>query len=236
MFSRACKGAAVAAAVVGFAQGAWAGPVVVSQAWDDTSVVYGSQKDATPGQTSFLTAYDDFTLGSAQQIDTVQWVGGFYNPNAAVPIDSFTIQFYTDAGGLPGASVYSAQQAVTPTSLGTRPSVSFGDIPMFSYSMDLAVDFLADAGTRYWISIVANLAFIGFTQQWGLATSADGNGASVQDSNGAIIRGQVDHAFTLTAAGPSAVPEPGSLSLVALAVAGLLLLPHRPNRRRRATA
>lgn len=223
MFSHASKAAAVAAALAVLAPGAWAGPVV-TQAWDDTSLIYGSQSDPTPGGLGpALTAYDDFTLGSAQQLDSVQWVGGFFNPSVAVPIDTFTIQFYADAGGLPGVSLYRTQQAVTSTFLGPRDNQVWGPIPMFSYSMDLAVDFLADAGTRYWISIVADLPFIGFTQQWAIGQSSEGNRSAVQNSQGAVIVRATDLAFSLTTAGPAAVPEPGSLPLVALAVAGLML-------------
>lgn len=226
-FSRAWKSVAVAAACV-LAQGAWAGPVVYSQAWNDTSAIYGSQNDPTPGGLgNALTMYDDFMLASAQQLDTVQWVGGFYNPNVAVPIEAFTIQFYADAAGGPGTSLYSTRQTATSTFLGFRDNQIFGPIPLFSYSMDLAIDFMAEASTRYWISIVPELAFIGFNQQWGIGISTEGNGTAVQNSMGAVLVRQVDLAFTLTAAGPAALPEPGSLPLVVLAATGAAMLRRR---------
>lgn len=208
-------------AAIGFslAQIAAANPVIYSQAWAGAADMYSSQNDTTTGGFgNFATVYDDFRLSANYRVTDVHWTGGFFNPASAGAITSFRIAFYADNAGQPGAALYSAVVAgnANETSLGT-----VGGFPMFTYSVDLGTEFLATANTRYWMSIVPDLAF---PPQWGIASGTGGNGIGFQDFLG--TRGQIpDLAFDLT--GLAAVPEPGSIPLVALALAGLVALRRR---------
>lgn len=202
--------AAVAALGLIVAQAAVAAPVIYSQGWDGQAGLFASQNDTTPGGVgNFSTMYDDFTLTSTYKVSQVSWTGGFFNPTTAVPISSFTVSFYADNAGTPGAAVYTATLAATESSLGT-----VAGYPIASYTADLVVDFLATSNTHYWLSVVANMPF---PPQWGTAGGTGGNGVAYQDFLGS--RGRVgDFAFTLAG---NTVPEPASLSLVAIALLGL---------------
>lgn len=206
-FARIAAGAALGLLI---SQAALAAPVVYTQAWDGSSNALASQNDISPGGFgNFATSYDDFTLAASTSISQVSWTGGFFNPATVVPITSFTITVYADTAGAPGAALYTATVSATETSLGT-----VAGFPMASYTADLVTDFLATAGTHYWLSIVANVAF---PPQWGTSTGTGGNGVAYQDFLG--TRGQIgDLAFSLAG---NTVPEPASLSLVAIALLGL---------------
>lgn len=213
--------AAIAALGMALSQAASADPVIYTQAWDGNAGMLASQNDVGGGNGNFATYYDDFSFTSAQRVTDVHWTGGFFNPATVGSIDSFSLNFYADNGGSPGASVYSATVNAAATSLG-----DVSGFPMFTYDVDLPLEFLADANTKYWISIVANMTF---PPQWGVALSNDGNGVSVQDFFGTRSGLNLDMAFSLT--GTAQVPEPGSLPLVALAVLGMVAAGRRAAQR-----
>ncbi len=210
--------AAMAALSLTLAQAASADPIIFSQGWDGAAVINASQNDTTPGGFgNFATMYDDFRFGTGQVITDVHWTGGFFNPGQVGAISSFKISFYADNAGQPGASLYAATIAgnANQTSLG-----SVGSFPFASYSVDLTTAFNAAANTRYWVSIVPDMAF---PPQWGLGTTNAGNGSAFQDFLG--TRGAIaDMAFELSGHAATTVPTPGSLPLVALALFGLLAM------------
>lgn len=179
---------------------------------------YSSQNDTTGGNGNFATAYDNFTLGTTSNVTSVSWVGSYFNPPQQGVITAFTIQFYADASGIPGASVY------TTTINGTANETSLGNdaagSPAFSYSA--AVNFQAAGGTQYWMSIVPDL---GFPPQWGWESGTGGDGAAYQVFGGQGSALATDLAFTLDG---SPVPEPATLAALGL---GALALIRRRNRK-----
>lgn len=209
--------AALAALSITLSQAALADPIIFSQGWNGSSTINASQNDTTPGGFgNFATMYDDFRFGTGQVITDVHWTGGFFNGTPAA-ISSFRIAFYADNAGQPGASLYAATIAgnANQTSLGT-----VGGFPFASYSVDLTTEFNAAANTSYWVSIVPDMAF---PPQWGMAVTNAGNGSAFQDFFGG--RGAIaDMAFELSGHAATAVPTPGSLPLVALALFGLLAM------------
>lgn len=172
----------------------------------DFNGAYSSQND-TNGFGNFATAYDNFTLGATYNISTVEWIGSYFNPSIQAPITGFTVNFYADSGGAPGAL------------LGTTGDVP-GNANEFSLGLDnagnptylygLSTNFTATGGTTYWLSIVPDL---GFPPQWGWETGTGGDGASYQCFFGSCGAQPNDLSFAL------ATPEPSSMLLLATALA-----------------
>ena len=71
------------------------------------------QADATApslvceGRIRETVAYDNFTLASANTITEVQWIGSYFNPPQLAPITAWTVTFYSNNGGQPGAAIQS---------------------------------------------------------------------------------------------------------------------------------
>ena len=172
----------------------WASDLVYVQPTDDAGS-YASQND-TSTFGNFATAYDNFTLASNTDITHVEWDGSYFGGTGT--ITGFTVDFYADNGGTPGALIASSGDVAgnaDQSYLGTDAS---GD-PTYSYV--LLTGFNATAGTQYWLSITPDLSF---PPQWGWETGTGGDGSSYQCFFGSCGSTPNDLAFAL------GVPEPGS--------------------------
>ncbi len=105
----------------------------------------GFDSDAT------LTVADDFQLQQPALIGGLIWWGGNYG---SVPQDDFTVRLYSDSGGQPGL-------LLAEFALGAVSKIATGDYvnppslyPEFEYSATLTTPFSAQAGVKYWVSIV----------------------------------------------------------------------------------
>jgi hypothetical protein len=179
--------------------------------------VYASQNDtAGGGFGNFATAYDNFSLAATSIVNAVSWQGGYFLPPVQGPISAFTLTFYADASGQPGAALLSETIPGTAneTSVGTETATGNGGNLVFNYSDPLPVPFSAQAGTTYWLSIVPDLPFDQSDNpafgQWGWHSGVGPDGTSVQDFFGDRLTRQDDLAFTLTGLTGAAVPEPAS--------------------------
>ena len=108
---------------------------------------------------------DDFLCEDGDPIVALEWWGteyncGIYGP--PIPIDYFTVRFYEDIGGIPGAVVY--EQIVTDW---TEEYAAGGDMYSdFHYYADLPVPFMQEAGNIYWLQIQARHTRTDYCQ-WG---------------------------------------------------------------------
>jgi hypothetical protein len=140
------------------------------------------------------------------------------------------VTFSADAPGSPGAALLS--QTIPGNANETFVGNQFFG-PVFNYSVDLPVSFLAQAGTTYWLSIVPS---IGFPPQWGWHSGTGGDGVAHQVFFGSGIPLAQDLAFDLTGVPGSAIPAPATLVLLASGLIGLIgarqCRPRSPRNRR----
>ena len=147
----AIAGGIVALAVAGAAHAGVVPTTLFTQAWDGSGNLYASQNDiAGGGFGNFATVYDNFSLTKASRISQVDFTGGYFNGTPAT-ITGFTVTIYGDSAGAPGTSVYSELVA------GTAGETATGQSQVFTYS--LAADYAAAGNTKYWLSIVPDIAF-----------------------------------------------------------------------------
>ncbi len=189
---------------------AQAAATLYAQGWNGTANMWASQNDPG-GNGNFATVYDNFNLATTSQVTGVTFVGGFFNPPNAGNITGFSLKVYADNAGQPGAAVYSTSVAGNGGETGCASVAGF---PVCSYS--IATNFVATAGTSYWLSVVPDL---NFPPQWGWAQGTGGDGGSYQDFLGGRGKLNADLAFSLT--GTAGVPEPSAWAMM-LAGFGLL--------------
>jgi hypothetical protein len=162
-----------------------------------------------------LTA-DDFVLGSTQTIRAITWQGE-NGPGGAPGPDAFHINFYTDSTGTPGSLVGSFNVGAANRSAAGFTIPDTGDL-VYNYWANLGgPGFVATAGTRYWISIV-NDALVDPADLWTWAGGFNGVGAGSLSNGASWFTQDASLNFALDAA---PLPEPATVSLVALGLIGI---------------
>ena len=192
--------------------------LIYCQGFDGTGNAYSSQND-TNTFGNFATVYDNFTIsiipGHIYSIDSVHWVGEYFNPPQQGPITAWTVNIWTDSGGQPGTVLYSSYHAGNDgeTFLG-----NFNGFPTYIYWF-FPPDWLVTGGTKYWLSVVPDL---GLPPQWGWSTGSGGDGIAYQDFFGTRSQLAADMAFALDGhpVGPT-TPEPGTLIMLGTGAIGL---------------
>jgi hypothetical protein len=152
--------------------------------------------------------YDNFTLASATNITGISFTGGYYRMDGGVPVigtTAFEVGFFADNGGQPWLAP-ALWSATIPGNGGE--SCGGGPTPICTYDLD--VDFNADAGVQYWLSIISDSAF---PTQWGWAEGSGGDGSSHAIFDGIHFANEADLAFALN---PNPVPEPSSWAMMLL--------------------
>jgi hypothetical protein len=216
-FDRVLLGVAMLAVWVGITViPASAGGILYQQPWDGGSNLFASQNDTTGGFGNFATTYDNFTLGSNSNVNGVGWTGGYFNPPNQGPITAWTLTFYNDNAGIPGAPI------ATGSFGGTGNETFLANVngfPIYTYSLSFA-NYNVGPGT-YWLSVVPDL---GYPPQWGWATGIGPNQA-YQCFFGTCGATGTSMAFDIN--GSVATPEPSSVLMLATALAALSLIVHK---------
>ncbi len=112
---------------------------------------------------------DDFTVAKKAKITEVDVTGVYFNGPG--PADGVNVFFYKDSGGLPGALVKEIDNAKFTDSAGSF-AIQTGKVKL-------------KKGT-YWVSVQANMNFIGGAGEWGWEVNSvqHGNEAAWQNPGG----------------------------------------------------
>lgn len=106
---------------------------------------------------------DDVVLSETTLVTSIAWFGRYQDPinnNAPVEVDDFTIAIYADDGGSPASGQPLAEFNVGNAAGRTPTDRNF----IFSYEAD--INFLMEAGVRYWVSLRNNTPDDPASFQW----------------------------------------------------------------------
>jgi len=113
-----------------------------------------------------ITVADEFQLDQSAFIRNITWWGGYGNTVEFPPpvADDFTIRLFADQSGEPGVLLGDFHEGNNVNRVATGDFVNppdprdvfdpFLGRAEFKYSFDLPGSFLAEANTRYWLSII----------------------------------------------------------------------------------
>ncbi|MCC6489540.1 MAG: PEP-CTERM sorting domain-containing protein [Candidatus Hydrogenedentes bacterium] len=173
----------------------------------------------------YLELADDFVLQQGESTVTdVHWWGLYFDGNTPPAADDFTIRILADAGGVPDTAFLHEIAVTDPHRADTGLDLAGSDI--YQYSADFSAIALT-AGTTYWISIFNDSTNDDDDFWYWMASSATGNAYFRESDGGAWEEEDAEMAFTLTNDNLSAIPEPGTVTLLGL---GLFALAMRARR------
>src|SRR6266850_99073 len=193
-------------------------PLTLTFVGNASSSILYSQAPEFPGTYNSVTAqntvqvFDNFSIPTGGTISSVTWQGLYvvndaanYRPAPSPTATSFLVAFYADNAGSPGAFLSGATYPVATVNetlvanhdtfhLGGSPLGATTQAGIYSYSLNLAQNFFAGPGTRYWFSVRANTP--NFDVFWGWNSSALGDNSSVQTPSNQSALIPRDRAFS----------------------------------------
>jgi hypothetical protein len=157
---------------------------------------------------------DDFVLPSDAAVNRARWYG-FYGVDldSSVTTVDFSVAFFSDAGGLPGAEQWRQTLSATVTDTGltiTYPGSSFG-LKLYAFEAGFA-PLLLTGGTPMWLSITETDASTSLQWLWNYSSYPDGTQASRWPAEPWWHSWSGDAAFALIG-DAAVVPVPGAVLL-----------------------
>lgn len=189
---------------------AHAGPIIY-----DSNVLLGNGvgSDLSNG----TAVAEDFVLqAGANTIADIHWTGGYFEAPASS--DNFTIQIFDDNAGQPGAILHNLSNIVDAGRVDT--GVDLAVYSIFAYWIDIAPLDLS-AGDTYWLSIFNTTSP---DERWFWGSNASGGNAQFrffQPPDPDPGWETVDYTMDFQLTGPSSIPEPTTLALMGLGLAGI---------------
>ena len=137
----------------------------------EVNLAYNAVTDATHPA-------DDFTLDAGGAVTDICWYG-IYAGNNAAAVDAFTITYYDNDGGIPGAVVASYNVGNSPSRTETGEDFQTADWTslVYEFAVTHAATPVLDAGACYWVSIHNAAADV----DWLWLASEDGDSAGEKD-------------------------------------------------------
>jgi hypothetical protein len=194
------------------------GPIVYEQAPNLAVSNYGYFSDGAPNQFYLQRIADNFTLGSNQAVNGVNWWGcseGFYFPNYVHQV-AFNVRIYADVAGLPGGAPLVDQTYATAGTI--KANLGPGVLGNIEYYQGVKFNPInLNAGQKYWVSVGSiNNPTSGDAFAWQFSSHvSDGLAAKLGYTSEGVawsfFQTANDCSFQI-----QAVPEPTSLALLAL--------------------
>jgi hypothetical protein len=160
-----------------------------TQLVDPSGSLLLSSRREPDGSNADRYVWDNFTLQTTQAVTEINWIGGF-DPSRfgnGGPVTDFKVTIYPSiAGGSEPAIALPSQPLVDESTGGNAGQTSigtFGGIAMYSYAYTLPAPFVAQAGVKYWVHILALQE--GSIPDWGFAGATGGNGSHYVRESGA---------------------------------------------------
>jgi hypothetical protein len=172
---------------------------------------------------SVIAVADDFHLARNTYLGSLTWWGGYFNPPSGP--DNFAVSLFSDDRGQPGSLLAHYTFAAVST-IATGKFVNAPNLyPEFEYSGRFSTPFFAEAGTKYWLSIVNPPRDV-----WLWEASANSSNPMVQRN---FNRGSWEPYFDNTAFRLEAIPEPNCMILLATGVGSFMMVVSSRRRRHR---
>lgn len=181
----------------------------------------GTPNQAGGNEMSGWVQAEDFSLAETRLLTDVH----FWTVDVGTWDGQLGYYFFADNAGSPGAVLDSGSATnLVRTATGNQVTIAgFNPSPEYEWSFDLASPFLAAGGTTYWLGLHASANFNRDEIFW--EWTGTGFGSTGYESGGGTFNNWNNNfrnfAFNLTGS-PVSVPEPATLSLFGVGVAGFL--------------